>query len=297
MLNWSVAVNYLDFSAWWNGSEMPLGKIQVPVTDRAFLFGDAVYEVIRIYGRRLWLGDEHFARLRRSLREMHIAYDCNVLEKAAAQLLKTSPMADGSLYIQVTRGAGPRSHVPVDGMQPNALMYVQNFDETAWKQKMQRGISVTMVPDERWHRCDIKSVNLLGNCMAAMAAKSHGFDEAILTDDKGLVSEGTHATFLWVRDGDVCATPLSNRILPGITRAKVRELCRLEHLKFSEQVLPQAELMYIEEALLCGTTTEVMPIVSIDGKKVGNGQPGPLAVRLQKAYRRQISEKLTNDFD
>lgn len=290
-------MNYLDFPAWWNGTEMPLGQIQVPVTDRAFLFGDAVYEVMRIYNRRMWLGAEHFARLRRSLRELSIGYDCSVLEKAAAQLLKTSPLADGSLYIQISRGAGPRSHVPVEGLKPNALMYVQTFDVTVWQKKMQRGISVTLVPDERWGRCDIKSVNLLGNCLAAMTAKSRGFDEAILVDDQGMISEGTHATFLWVKDGAVCATPLSNRILPGITRAKIMELCRLEQIKFTEQVLPQGDLGKIDEALLCGTTTEIMPIVSIDGKNVGNGQPGPLAERLQKAYRRQISEKLTNDFN
>jgi D-alanine transaminase len=182
-------------------------------------------------------------------------------------------------------------------MIPNVLMFVQPFDEVAWQQKMKNGITVTTVVDERWHRCDIKSVNLLGNCMAATTAKVRGFDEAVLVDERGIVSEGTHATFLWAKNHIVYATPLSNRILPGITRQKIADICKSEGIKFSEAYLPAAELPSIEEAFLCGTTTEVLPIIRIDSLKVGNGMPGALALRLQKAYRKQISLKITNDLN
>lgn len=290
-------MEYMELPAWWNGNKMPLGKVSVPVTDRGWLFGDAAYEVIRVYDRKLWLGREHFARLRRSLSELGISYDCKILEKAAPEILTASPLANGSLYIQISRGSGVRAHVPKDGMMPNVLMFVQPFDEVAWMQKMQKGITVTAVVDERWHRCDIKSVNLLGNCMAATTAKVRGFDEAVLVDERGIVSEGTHATFLWMKNQTVFATPLSNRILPGITRQKVADICKLEGIDFSEANLSADKLPTIEEAFLCGTTTEVMPIVRIDNQKVGNGIPGSIALRLQKAYRKQISEKITNDLD
>jgi D-alanine transaminase len=290
-------MEYMELPAWWNGSNLPLGKVSVPVTDRGWLFGDAAYEVIRVYDRKLWLGKEHFSRLRRSLSELGISYDCKILENAAPAMLAASPLANGSLYIQISRGAGVRAHVAKEGMIPNVLMFVQPFDEAAWLQKMQKGITVTAVVDERWHRCDIKSVNLLANCMAATTAKARGFDEAVLVDERGIVSEGTHATFLWAKNQTVFATPLSNRILPGITRQKIADICKLEGIKFSETYLSATELISIDEAFLCGTTTEVMPIVRIDSQKVGNGVPGTLGLRLQKAYRKQISEKITNDLD
>ncbi len=290
-------MEYMDLPAWWNGTTLPLGKVSVPVTDRGWLFGDAAYEVIRVYDRKLWLDVEHFSRLRRSLAELGIIYDCAILEKAAPAILAASPLANGSLYIQISRGSGQRAHVPKDGMIPNVLMFVQPFDEAAWQKKMQKGITVTAVVDERWHRCDIKSVNLLGNCMAATTAKTRGFDEAVLVDERGIVSEGTHATFLWAKSQAVYATPLSNRILPGITRQKIAEICKLEGIKFAESYLSAAELPFIDEAFLCGTTTEVLPIVRIDSQNVGNGLPGALAQRLQNAYRKQISEKITNDLD
>jgi D-alanine transaminase len=290
-------MEYMDLPAWWNGASLPLGKISVPVTDRGWLFGDAVYEVIRVYDRKLWLGKEHFSRLRRSLFELGITYDCAILEKAAPSMLASSPLANGSLYIQISRGSGQRAHVPKAGMVPNVLMFVQPFDEAAWQLKMQKGITVTAVTDERWHRCDIKSVNLLGNCMAATTAKTRGFDEAVLVDERGIVSEGTHATFLWAKNQTVFATPLSNRILPGITRQKISEICQLEGIKFNETYLSAAELPSIDEAFLCGTTTEVLPIIRIDSQKVGNGSPGPISIKLQKAYRKQVKEKITNDLD
>lgn len=281
-------MQYLELPAWWNGVVRPLGEVNVPVTDRGWLFGDAAYEVIRVYDRKLWLGGEHFARLRRSLAELSISYDVSILEKAVPSILAGSPLADGSLYIQISRGAGVRAHVPKDGMVPNVLMFVQPFDEVGWQERMRRGIRVSLLLDERWHRCDIKSVNLLGNCMAAMAAKQRGVDEAVLVDAQGVVSEGTHATFMWVRDGVVTATPLSNRILPGITREKVFALCREQGIAHQEAYLPVSEVSLIEEALLCGTTTEVMPIVEIDGKKVGAGVPGPMAKKLQESYRAAV---------
>jgi D-alanine transaminase len=284
-------MDYEQLPAWWNGKRQPLGGISVPVTDRGWLFGDAVYEVIRIYNRRLWLGAEHLLRLRRSLRETGIAYDVDALETAARQLVAESPLADGSLYIQISRGAGVRAHVPKDGLVPNALMFVQPFDEEAWQQKVTHGIKVALLADERWHRCDIKSVNLLGNCMAATAARTQQADEAVLVDDRGLVTEGTHATFMWVQDGKVTATPLSKRILPGITRDKIFSICRATCVPHQEAHLAAADIGSCTEAFLCGTTTEVMPIVAIDGRPVGNGVPGPVARQLQTAYRAAIFEK------
>jgi len=290
-------LEYLNLPAWWNGQRMPLGNVNVPVIDRGWMFGDAVYEVIRIYERKLWLDTEHFSRLRRSLSELGISYDCAILEKAVPSLLADSPLENGSLYIQISRGSSQRSHVPGKSMVPNVLMFIQPFDEVAWQRKMQQGIKVTMVTDERWHRCDIKSVNLLANCMSAMTAKARGFDEALLVDDRGIVSEGTHATFLWVKNQTLYATPLSNRILPGITRQKIADICNGEGIKFTESYLLSSELSTIDEALLCGTTTEVMPIVQIDGRNVGDGLPGAVGIRLQKAYRKQIEDKITNDLN
>jgi D-alanine transaminase len=275
----------------WNGTLMPLHAVMVPALDRAFLFGDAVYEVVRLYGGEPFLLEPHERRLVRSLAEMKIdrPFAGGELAREIARLVGASGVGDGIFYLQVTRGAGPRKHVPPVGLTPNVLAYVDAFDEVAtYFDGWRNGTSAALLPDERWARCDIKSVNLLGNVLAAAEAKARGAAEAILVDDDGLVTEGSHMTVFAVLDGALVTRPLSKRLLPSITREHVIALARSLGLTVREAPVTAASLTTSlaasTEVFVSATSSEVLPVTSIDGRRLGGGIPGPVTRRLQAAF-------------
>jgi D-alanine transaminase len=273
-----------------NGDTMPADEARVPIWDRGFLFGDAVYEVYRLYQGRCWLEDEHTARLRRSLCELDFpAIDLGRLRRRIADTIAASEVDEGTVYVQITRGVAPRAHAfPAPGTQPTELIVVKPYDDTPTARLRETGASLLSYPDLRWKRCDIKTVNLLGNVMACEAAKRSGALEAVLIDADGRVTESTHSSLLWVRDGTLEGTPEGHEILPGTTRAFAVGLARAIGVPFREATVTLNELEQADEVLLSGTTIEIMPVTRVDDREVGGGAPGPITRRLQRAFRETL---------
>jgi D-alanine transaminase len=277
-----------------NGELMPVDQARVPVWDRGFLFGDSVYEVLRIYQGCCWLEEEHFGRLRRSLSEMEFPpLDLETLIARMHRVISASGVEEGTAYLHITRGVAPRAHVfPNPPVPPTELIVVRSYDDGPTAQKREAGVGLMSQTDLRWKRCDVKSTNLLGNVLALEAAHRAGFFEAVLVGDDGLVTEATHSSILWVRDGVLEGTPEGPGILPGTTRQFLARVA-------SELGLPQAdvrlgldELKRADEVLLAGTTIEVVPVVRIDDTAIGGGEPGPVCRRLQGAFRETVERWL-----
>jgi len=273
-----------------NGETMPVEQAKVPVWDRGFLFGDSVYEVCRLYAGRCWLEAEHFARLRRSLKELDFPpVDVDRLIERVYQTIAASGVLEGTVYIQITRGVAPRAHAfPDPPVPPTELIIVRPYDDAPTARLRQAGAKVISHPDLRWKRCDIKSTNLLANCLATEAARRAGGFEAILVDAAGFVTEATHTSVLWVRQGRLEGTPEGNGILPGMTRQLILRLVKSLGIPFVGTHVTLPELKASDEVILVGTTTEVVPIVQIDDDRIATGQPGPVARRLWDAYRQEV---------
>jgi D-alanine transaminase len=277
----------------WNGEVMPLEDVKVSVLDRAFLFGDGIYEALRVYGGKPFLLREHMDRLRRSLKEVSIDADVDAFEKRSLSLLAKSGVKEGLIYQQVTRGVYSRVHkFPPKGTKPNELVWVKEFTETPFADVRDAGATVVTYPDIRWKRCDIKSLNLLGNCMAAEAAAQAGCQEALLIAEDGSIVEGSHTSAFGVKDGRVWTMPLGPNILPGITRALVLKLANRANIEVIERSLSKSEFDHIDELFLTGTTSEVLPVTKVDGKPVGSGKPGPVTLKLAAEYRKEVEALL-----
>lgn len=270
---------------------MALGEVRVSVLDRAYLFGDAAYEVIRVYDGKPWLLREHEQRLERSLTELKIDARPRDLEQRIQTLLARDGKRDAGVYVQVSRGEAPRSHIPPAGMRANELIYLLDVDLAAMAKKTKDGVSVRQAPDVRWGRCDIKSVNLLGNTLIAAEVKAQGFDDAVLVDRDGYVTEGTHSTFFAIKGGVLETPPLGPGILPGITREHLLRLAEGAGVPTRERRIPARELAAMDEMFLCGTLSELQPIVRLDGQPVGKGTPGPLTSLLLDLYLKAAGKK------
>jgi D-alanine transaminase len=273
-----------------DGELMPVEQAKVPVWDRGFLFGDAVYEVYRLYDGRLWLEDEHSARLARSLREMEFPeVDLELLLERIGRTIHASGVMEGTVYIHITRGVAPRSHAyPKPPVPPTELIVVRPYDDSSTAEQRQVGVGVVSRPDLRWKRCDVKSSNLLANVVALESAHRAGAYEALLVDSDGVVTEATHSSVLWVRNGRLEATPNDANILPGTTRFLTQKLASDAGIPFAEGQVTLDEFLNVDEAILAGTTIEVLPIVSVDGRPIGSGQPGPITLKLQSAYKEAV---------
>ncbi len=274
-----------------NGEIIPLTQARVSVLDRGFLFGDAVYEVLRIYSGKPWLLEEHFARLGHSLEALRIGgVDLGRLRQRLLATIAAGPFVEATAYIQITRGAAPRQHPFPKGITPCEILWVQEFRD-AYASARAQGVEVITHPDLRWERCDVKSTNLLGNVLAMQAAAEAGCLEALLYLPDGTFTEGTHTSLFGVRDGAVVTTPNSHAILPGITRSLVLRLARRAQVPVREEALRRHDLDRLHELFLTGTTSEVMPIVKVDGRPIANGQPGPVTRKLQEAFVLAIQEE------
>ena len=271
-----------------DGRVMPLAEARISPLDRGFLFGDAVYEVVRVYRGRPFLFDRHLARLRRSLEAIRIVgIDLARLQRRVGDLIAAAGFAEATVYIQITRGSGRRSHAFPPDATPLEFLYVDAYDDP-YVDLRRTGIAVITHPDIRWLRCDIKSTNLLGNVLAAQAAKEAGANEVLLHQDDGTMTEGSRTNVFGVRDGTVVTAPRSTGILPGITRELVLELAQQSGIAWQERPLHLNDLRTLEELFVTGTTSEVLPVVRVDGEAVGTGQPGPISRRLQQAYRAYV---------
>lgn len=274
-----------DLIVYLSGCYLPKHEAVISPDDRGFLFGDGIYDVIRAVDGRLFETAGHLARLTRNAQDLKLPLpDPEALLTVAQTLLAENGFVEGdaAVYLQVTRGVAPRQHAyPTPPVAPT--VYVTAFAFERRRRWHEEGIRVLTVADTRWGRCDIKSVSLLPNVMAVEQAHTAGADEAVFVRD-GLVLEGAHSSFFAVVDGTVTTAPLSHAILPGIIRALVLDLTREMGLPVAERALPEADLARAEELFLTGTTTDVAPIVVVDGRTVGTGRPGPVTLQLQRAY-------------
>jgi D-alanine transaminase len=273
-----------------NGEIMPLTEAKVPALDRGFLFGDAVYEVLRIYQGKPFLMREHFDRFARSLASVRITgVDLARLQKRMLDTVAAGPFQEAIAYLQITRGVAPRKHPFPEGVAPLEFLYVQEFRDP-YAEERKAGAAVVTHPDVRWDRCDIKSTNLLANVLAAQAARETGCVEALLTLPDGTLTEGTHTSFFSVLDGSVLTTPKGNAILPGITRGLVLRLAKRAGIPVREQSLKKSDLPHVSELFLTGTTSEVLPVVRVDDHAIGDGKPGKVTRRLQEEYQATVRE-------
>jgi D-alanine transaminase len=273
-----------------NGQPMPLSEVMIPALDRGFLLGDAIYEVLRIYQGQPWLLEEHWQRLARSLEAIRIhGVDLDRLRRRMLETIAAGPFKEATAYIQVTRGVAPRAHAFPARSTPLEFLYVKEFHDV-YADLRRDGAAVITQPDVRWDRCDIKSTNLLANVLAAEAAKEAGCVEALLCLSDGTLTEGTHTSFFGVLASKVLTAPNSNAILPGITRGLVLRLAARAGIDVQEHVLKRSDLEHVSELFLTGTTTEVLPVVQVDGRPIGDARPGPVTRRLQEAYRAAVSE-------
>jgi len=274
---------------------MPLSEVRVSVLDRSFLFGDAVYEVIRVYRGVPFLFQDHLDRLASNFRKMALPVDIHRLAERIRSLLTHSLSQNGlqeaTIYIHVTRGEAPRTHAfPIPAPSPNELIYAQEFRDPYSRQRIDGG-SIILIDDIRWKRCDMKSVNLLANCMGAEQAREAGADEAVFVDTDGTLVEGTHTSLFGVKEGAILTSPLGPGLLPGITRRLILKMAESEQIPVIEERISQTSLPTVDEIFLTGTSTEVLPIVKVDGVPVGTGKPGPITRRLQQAYRKIIDSE------
>jgi D-alanine transaminase len=275
-----------------DGQIVPLFDAKVSVLDRGFLFGDAVYEVLRIYAGRPWLEEEHFRRLDHSLDAIRIrGIDLARLRRRMHETIADGNFREATVYIEVTRGAAPRAHAFPSSTKPLELLFVQSFADP-YAEARQSGCRVITHPDLRWSRCDIKSTNLLANVLALQAAKEADCLEAVLYRPDGTVTEATHSSLFAVIDAVLRTAPKSNAILPGVTRDLVVHLAEQTGVSVEERTLTRAELKVASELFLTGTTAEVLPISTMDGRPVRDGHTGVVTRKLQESYRNAVREFL-----
>lgn len=273
-----------DSLVYLNGGLVRLGDAKVSVLDRGFIFGDGVYDVVPAYGGKPFRMDAHLARLERSLAAIGIECDLQRedWERIVRDLIQGSGLGDCVVYIQVTRGVARRDHGFPEGIEPTVFCMVSPFkrpDATLREQ----GLSAIGVPDERWMRCNIKSISLLGNVLARQAAIEAGVDDVIQFRN-GCLTEGSAANIWVVKNGVLLAPPRGKLILEGIRYGLMEELAAECGIPFEARPITEDEVSAASELLLTSATKEVLPITRYNGQPVGDGKPGPIYTRLRAAY-------------
>jgi D-alanine transaminase len=268
-----------------NGSFVPYEEARIPIMDRGFLFADGIYEVSAVLNSRLVDNDAHLARLDRSLKEIRIAnpYSAQEWTRLEEELVRRNGLVEGVVYMEVTRGAAERDFAFPKDTKPTVVMFTQ-VKNISRAPAAETGVAVVTVEDLRWKRRDIKSVALLAQVLAKQAAAEAGVAEAWMVED-GHVTEGSSSTaFIITKDGRIVTRPLSNAVLPGITRLSVMRLAGEHGLAIQERLFTLEEAHEAAEAFLTSASSFVMPVVRIDGKPVGAGEPGVLTRRLRQLY-------------
>ena len=274
--------------AFMNGAFVPLAEAKVSIEDRGFQFGDGVYEVIRTYKGHPFALEAHLARLDRSATALdltqpysHAEWTDHILEG-----IRRAAFSEAKIYIQLSRGVAPRDHAYSTELTPTVVMTVREFHPLD-KSVQAAGVEALTTEDIRWGRCDIKSVNLLANVLARQQVKQAQVFEAILVR-AGLVTEGAVSTVMVVQGGTVMTAPEGQHILSGVTRAVVLDLARSEGIPIQERCVSQEDLYGADEVFLTGTTVEVLAVVRIDGKIIGDGRPGPITKQLAAGFTKQV---------
>ncbi|WP_291842455.1 D-amino-acid transaminase [Maricaulis sp.] len=274
--------------AYVNGRFCRHGDAAIHIEDRGFQFADAVYEVWSVRNSQLMDADGHFSRLSRSLGELRIPEPRTrpALERVICELLRRNRLRNGLVYLQISRGQARRDHAfPKTPITPTIVLTCKRLDFVAADARAEAGIAVITVPDQRWARCDIKTVNLLPNVLAKQAAQEAGAVEAWQVDAAGFITEGS-STNAWIvtKAGKLLTRQADHGILHGITRARILECAQKLGLEVEERAFTPQEAREAREAFLTSATSFVTPVVSIDNHVIANGQPGSLASALREAY-------------
>ncbi len=271
-----------------NGRYLPYAEAAVHAEDRGFQFADAVYEVCEVKGGRLVDETRHMARLARSLGELAVPQPMSpgAFSRVLRETIRRNRVTDGIVYLQVSRGAGPRDFLfPASDVEPTVVCLARSVARRRLEAAAEAGIAVKTMPDPRWARCDIKTVMLLPAVLAKEAARADGAKEAWLVDGDGFVTEGASSN-AWIVDGQgrLVTRPVDNRILRGVTRTTLIDVLAREGVELVERAFTVAEAKAAREAFVTSATNTVMPVVSIDGQPIGNGAPGILTQTLRSEF-------------
>lgn len=274
-----------------NGEMIKRQEARVDIEDRGYQFGDGVYEVIRVYNGKMFTAQEHMERFAKSAESIGIQlpYAEGQLIKILNDLIEKNGLKLGIIYMQITRGAAPRNHAfPAGDVTPCLTAYTKELPiPTA---NLQSGVKAILTEDIRWLRCDIKSLNLLGNILAKQKAAEQGCYEAIQHRGQD-VTEGSSSNVYMVKNGTVITHESNHLILKGITKDVILQVCAENNIPVEERTFTLEELAQADEVFLSSTTSEVTPIVVIDGKKMGDGLPGPVTQKLQTLFKQEIEKQ------
>jgi D-alanine transaminase len=279
-----------DSLCYLNGEFGALRDMKVSVLDRGFLFGDGIYEVMPVYGRRIFRFDDHMARLSRNLAKIRIPNPLSPADWLAAsrRVIEAAAADDQLLYLQVTRGVAPREHTMLPDLTPTVFIMTTPTRAATAEQRHQ-GVACTTARDFRWERGDLKTTSLLGNVLARQMSADHGAVETLLFRN-GFLTEASSSNVWIASEGALLGPPKSEHVLEGIRYEVLRELCEEEGIAYNLRPLSEAEVRAADEVILSSTSKEVLPVTRIDGELVGHGamrgKPGPVYARLYEAYQR-----------
>lgn len=274
-----------------NGQLMERTQAKIDIEDRGYQFGDGVYEVIRVYNGHMFTAEEHLSRLMESASKIRLTvpYAVSSLMGMLESLIQENNLQMGIVYLQLTRGTSPRNHVfPSNEVEPVFVAYTKEVKRP--EDLLEKGIKTITVEDIRWLKCDIKSLNLLANLLAKQSAADQGCFEAI-QHRNGTVTEGSSSNISIVIGGKVVTHPANNLILNGIVRQVMLKICRENGIEVIERPFTVEELLNADEVIMSSTTAEIMPIVEVDGQRIGDGEAGNVTKQLQALYQEAIEKK------
>ena len=276
--------------AYVNGEFLPLEHALVHVEDRGYQFADAVYEFLRTYGGQLFAMDEHLQRLFASLDAIGLTHSFTAAQLAEIirEAIRRAAFPEAMVYLQISRGQAKRHRGIPAHYAPTLVITVRALASTA--HLCQTGVKLITVPDQRWARCDIKTVGLLANVLAYQAAQQAGANDAIFCDADGTVHEATAGNIFIVTTGGQLVTPAkSHRLLAGVTRDKLLQAATAAGIPTAERRITRTELLAAAEVILTSSTAEAVPVIAVDGQPIGTGHPGPIAAQIYQQFIRQFT--------
>lgn len=271
-----------------NGEFLNEKDAKVSYEDRGYVFGDGIYEYIRAYEGKLFTVKEHFERFLRSANEigLDLGYTVDELIDLVRQLLNENNVKNGGIYIQATRGVAPREHsFPTPPTKPVIMAFTKSYDRPY--EQLENGVYGVTTEDIRWLRCDIKSLNLLGNVLAKEYAVKYNATEAIQHRGQ-TVTEGASSNVYAIKDGAIYTHPINNFILNGITRRVIKWIAEDYGIPFKEETFTVDFLKNADEVIISSTSAEVMPVIKVDGDDIGNGKVGDVTRKLQEGFNKYI---------
>ena len=273
-----------DRTVYLNGQFLPLGSAKISVLDRGFIYGDGVYEVVPVYGRKPFRMPQHIARLARTLAGVGLADPhAGRWEALIAELIDRQPFEDQAVYVQVTRGVAKRDHAFPQGVEPTVFM-MSNPLVLPTREQVERGVAVVTAEDNRWLRCDLKTTSLIGNVLMRQYAVEHDAIETVMFRD-GLLTEASASNVLVVREDSIIAPPKDNLILPGITYDATLEIAQSAGMPLEVRPVTRDEALSADEMWLSSSSKEVLAVTRVDGKPFGAGKPGPVFRRVYEAFQ------------